>query len=183
MEDTGPEEEGMKTHYVRVMRPVFLRALIQVEANSTEEACELALKRAAALKAEQWNELGEDRDPPLIIEAVNSAGDEELAGVADPAALLLRCDHAYALLSGDLERVAGDVILTPAMGEVDHMQFADIASDWIIQLDLMRDEHAEESLIDQKARAGNHSSLPSLLEALRKSRPFEPRDDDEDEDD
>ncbi len=183
MEDDAEQGEAMKTHYVRVMRPVFLRALVQVQASSAEQACELALERAHALKAEEWSDLGDDREQPLIIEAVTSESDEELAGVEDPGELLFRSDHAYALLSGDLERVEGDVILTSAMGEVDHMQLADIASDWINQLDALREEHAEESLIDQKARAGNHSNLPSLLAALRKARPFKPRDDEEDEDD
>lgn len=164
-----------KKHYVRVMRPVFQRVLIEVDATSEVEARQIAIKRAETLRDDAWDDVGTDFDQPLVIERI--ATEDELKEIdGDPGDLILEIDHAYALLQADLESIVGEVIPLELLERMDNLQTADVASDWVEQLEQLRAESAEEFWISLKTQVRSHTTLRGLLEELRNSRPATPED-------
>ena len=179
MKRAAAKNASRKKYYVRIMRPVFQRVLLEVDATSEEEARRIAVGRAEAMRDNEWDDTESDFDQPMIVERV--VGEDELEEIAvdDPRDLVSEIGHAYALLQADLETVEGEVIPLELLERIANLALADVASDWIAQLEELRSEHAEEFWVRLKTRDRGHATLRSLLEELRKSRPDASEDDDE----
>lgn len=120
-----------KTYQVRVMRPVLVRAVFEVTANSEEEAKKIAVELGDQLPLPAW-----DDDPGLAIKAHPSVAErvvdaaEEGEGNADPVDLLDRPDCDYVLLQADHEVGEGRLIAPSWLSDYPAVAFADYAHDW-----------------------------------------------------
>jgi len=90
-------------YFVRIMRPVFVRAVFEVTAESIEEAERKAVSMGEELPPPEWSEdpaLAVETQPP-IPEAVAEAADYEDEDDFDPMDLLDDRDCDYALLQAN----------------------------------------------------------------------------------
>lgn len=93
-------------YYIRVMRPVFQRAILTVEATSDEVALRSALEQAERLTETDWMQLEAERQPPFI-EIALPEEEEQGQGEADVLEFVTNIPLAYALLQANLEAGEG----------------------------------------------------------------------------
>ena len=115
-------------YYIRVMQPIFQRAILTVEASSDKAAIRLALEQASRLSDQEWAELGTEREQPIIEMALS---EEEAEGSdADRLAFLSEGDYQYALLQADLAEGEGNFIAPTWLRHQPALVIADVTQDW-----------------------------------------------------
>lgn len=136
------EEPAMK-HYVRVCRPRFEVALIEVETDDCESAERLALAQADGTDAGGWWLLPFDRSAYRAhverCTPANHIADAIGAKSPEPDE-----DTRYALLHADVNSGEGEVVLQPWF--TDHapdLMEHDLCRDWIEALQ----QHADDGLV------------------------------------
>lgn len=120
---------GKKRFRVRLVRPVFEYADVEVEAWEGYEAVATALAGAASLPADEWcgefvpEEYGVDA--VCVMEADEDKGElfAEIAG-----------EKKYLLLKADIDAGEGGVVYQPWIGEVPDLMLADLCADWTGEL-------------------------------------------------
>jgi hypothetical protein len=128
-------------YYIRVMRPIFQRAILTVEASSEDAAMRKALKKARELTEKAWALPGAVAEEPMIEVAVS---EEEIDGSAAEVLESLRdVEHAYALLQADLDEGEGHFIAPIWLKRRPALEVADITQDWKDALDGVYEEGSE----------------------------------------
>ena len=115
-------------YYIRVMRPIFQRAILTVEASTDTAAMRAALQKAAQLTDNEWALVEAESDQP-IVEIALSEEDTE-GSDADRVAFLSGVRHAYALLQADLEEGEGLFIAPTWLMRQPALTIADVTQDW-----------------------------------------------------
>lgn len=128
-------------YYIRVMRPIFQRAILTVEASSDNAAMRAALKKAAQLTDNEWGLVEAGSDQP-IVEIALSEEDTE-GSDADRLAFLSDIRHAYALLQADLDEGEGLFIAPTWLKHQPALTIADVTQDWSEALSGIYEEGVE----------------------------------------
>ena len=116
-------------YYIRVMRPIFQRAILTVEATSEQAAMRSALDQAERMAESDWERLEADQEPPVIEVALCKDDLHEEASV-DVLEFMTEFQHAYALLQANLETGEGAFIAPTWLRRQSALMVADIAGDW-----------------------------------------------------
>ena len=116
-------------YYVRVMRPTFHRAILEVEARSEEAAVRSALGKVAQLSEADWAQLETEREPP-VLEVVLSEEEAEGDSEAEALEYVRSVPYAYALLQAALEEGEGTFIAPMWLKDLPELAAADITQDW-----------------------------------------------------
>lgn len=118
-----------KRFRVRLVRPVFEYADVEVEAGEEFEAGFMALAGAGAVPADAWH--GEFAPEEYSFDAVcvteMDGGDEEIFTA-------IAAEKKYLLLKADTDTGEGEVVYQPWIGEVDDLKLADLCADWTGEL-------------------------------------------------
>ena len=129
-------------YFVQVMRPVFQKSVIEVDAANEEEAVIGALKKAALQPEKNWT--GHFDDENYAQQIVEVVPEDELEGTDISDEQFDVTLKRYALLEASTESGEGQVVPQPWMNEVNGLMLADISGDWIEGLE----EFKEEGLAD-----------------------------------
>jgi hypothetical protein len=115
-------------YYIRVMRPIFQRAILTVEASTDKAAMRAALDKAAQLTVNEWTLVEAESNQPIVEIALS---EEDTEG-SDAARLAFLSDvrHAYALLQADLEEGEGLFIAPTWLRHQTALTIADVTQDW-----------------------------------------------------
>ena len=132
-------------YYVRVMRPVFQRAILTVEATSDAVALRSALEQAERLTERDWMQLETERQPPFIEIALPEEEEEkgQGQGEADVLEFVTNVPLAYALLQANLEAGEGVFIAPTWLKHQSELMVADITQDWTAALESIADAGVE----------------------------------------
>lgn len=116
--------------HVVVARPVVLSAVVEVEANSDEEAMRLASEQAANLPNAMWRTVSDEQD--YAIDPVAAIPDDEF-GDDDIVASTMEYEQ-YFLLRGNTCIGEGYVVSQPWFDSRGEIMQSDILGDWISEL-------------------------------------------------
>lgn len=112
-------------YFVSLVRPVFERAVVEVEAGSYSDAQVKALEAAAGLPDSSWRG---DYKPSQYAFHIERTAD------ADDAPEWVRApdltDMCYALLQADVDSGEGSLMPQPWMAEQSSLLLADVSEDW-----------------------------------------------------
>jgi hypothetical protein len=127
-----------KRYRVRLVRPVFQVAVVDVEAAGEAEAMLEALSQAETIPEKDW--VGEfDPDSYFYdVQYVEGADDQ----LDDYIFTDIENDRKYLLLKADTISGEGEVTFQPWMSEVSDLMLADLCSDWSGQLEELEAEGA-----------------------------------------
>jgi hypothetical protein len=121
---------GMKKYRVRLIRPVFQVAVVDVDASGETEAMFEAVCRAETIPEKEWaGEFDPENyfyDIQCIQEAEMMDDDSIFVGTGE--------DRKYLLLKADTDSGEGEVTFQPWMSEISDLMVADLCSDWSSQL-------------------------------------------------
>jgi hypothetical protein len=121
---------------VRLVRPVFQVAVIDIEAVDDEEAMLEALSQAETITEKEWvGEFDPDNyfyDVQYIEESEEPDDDYIFTGIEK--------DRKYLLLKADTNSGEGELTFQPWMSEVSDLMVADLCSDWSGQLEELERE-------------------------------------------
>jgi hypothetical protein len=118
-----------KRFRVRLVRPVFEYADVEVEAEEEIEAVSTALAEAGSISADAWH--GKFAPEEYGIDSVcvtETTGDDEEIFTA------IATEKKYLLLKADTGSGEGEVVYQPWIGEVSALMLADLCSDWTGEL-------------------------------------------------
>jgi len=116
-------------YYIRLMRPVFQRAILTVEATSEQAAIRSALEQAGSMAESDWERMEAVQEPPVVEVALSKDEVEDGASV-DVLEFMLEVQHAYALLQANLETGEGVFIAPTWLGRQSALMVADVTGDW-----------------------------------------------------
>jgi hypothetical protein len=118
-----------KRFRVRLVRPVFEYADVEVEGGEEFEAVFTALAGAGTIPADAWR--GKFAPEEYGVDAVcvteTAGGDEELFTA-------IAGEKKYLLLKADTGSGEGEVVYQPWIGEVSDLMLADLCTDWAGEL-------------------------------------------------
>jgi hypothetical protein len=124
---------------VRLVRPVFQVAVVEVEAENEEMAEAAALTQAESIEDEHWVGTFDPGsygcDAQYVIPAEEAKDDFIFSSIEN--------ERKYALLKADLDSGEGRMMFQPWMNGIDDLMWADLCMDWGIQLEGLRREGAE----------------------------------------
>jgi hypothetical protein len=163
-------------YYIRVMRPVFQRAIFTVEATTYEEALRSSLEQVERLTERDWSPLETERESP-VIEIALPDDVTEGAEEADVLEFLIDVQHAYALLQADLESGKGTFIAPTWLKRQPELTVADITQDWAEALLGISDESAE-AFYDWLTQQGRPANVVDFFAERDKRRGKPPQDPD-----
>jgi hypothetical protein len=124
---------------VRLVRPVFEVAVVEVEAMNEEMAEAAALIQAQSIEDEHWVGAFDPGsygcDAQYVIPAEEAEDDFIFSGIEN--------ERKYALLKANLDSGEGRMMFQPWMNEIDDLMSADLCMDWGNQLEALLLEGAE----------------------------------------
>jgi hypothetical protein len=127
-----------RRYRVRLVRPLFQVAVVDVEAADEEVAMLEALSQAGTITEKEWvGEFDPDGyfyDVQYVEEAEESDDDYIFTGIEK--------DRKYLLLKADTDSGEGEITFQPWMSEVSDLMVADLCSDWSGQLEELEEEGA-----------------------------------------
>lgn len=134
------------TFKVRIVRPVFESVVVEVEADSEEEAVAAALGQADTITEEEWTGAFEPENyfyDAQCIEGIHYYDDEGHESDGDEVQceddLLATNDNSrYLLLKANTFSGEGEVLYQPWLEEVDDLMLADLCMDWSGQIEEAR---------------------------------------------
>lgn len=143
---------GTKQYRVRLVRPVFQVAVVEVEASDENDAMLDALHQADTVPEELWSgnfdQANYGYDAQYVEETGESDEDDYIfSGIDD--------DRRYLLLSANTDTGEGEMLPQPWLNEISDLMVADLGMDWRGQLEELEVEGCSrfyESLEDQIAR-------------------------------
>lgn len=129
-----------KQYRVRLVRPVFEVAVVEVEAENEEVAAVVALCNADSIGDEHWVGKYDPGsyacDAQYVIAAEEAEDDDYIFSEIED-------ERKYLLLKADLDAGEGQVTFQPWMESVDDLMSADLCMDWGNQLEALRREGAD----------------------------------------
>lgn len=161
-------------YYVRLMRPIFQRAILTVEASSEETALRSALQKAEKLSDAAWAEL-EAEPESAVVEMVFSKEESEGDSEANAIDFVRSSEYAYALLQADLDGGEGHFLAPLWLKDLPALAAADITQDWSAALSAVCDEEVD-AFHDWLARQGRPSNVVDFLAEREKRRGSPPSD-------
>lgn len=172
------EPARKRTFTVRLVRPVFQFMDVRVRATSDAQAASAAARKAIKAPADHWQDscLEEDTGALDIVAVVDHHWAKEVALEAaaagdDPTTareIILDTletnlsERRYLLLSADLEAVEGAVVRSRWLQRLgEGLDLADIASDWVYEIEQLRDVGVRGFMheMDEVARKAGHPGL------------------------
>jgi hypothetical protein len=151
---------GAGDHYwVKIVRPVFQTALIEVSAKSAEEAAMVAIKKAEGLRATSWTGQFDPERYTCDIQAVLPSTDREPN--ESPKEFMSSTTTEYLLLRADTNAGEGTTSPQPWLDQCSNLMLADLCGDWIGQLDELEQEGLE----------GFYSWVGDEVEKAKQSKP------------
>ena len=136
---------------VRLVRPVFQTALVEVEATDEDDAIFEALVRAEAVPEQAWQGRF---DPDSYYYDVHYVEEEPETDDEYPEAGTEE-DRKYLLLRGDIDTGTGAMPFQPWLTEVSDLMVADLCLDWSAAL----------ATLEQAGVAGYYASLDRQIKA------------------
>lgn len=118
-----------KRFRVRLVRPVFEYADVEVEAGEEYEAVTTALAGAGTIPADAWR--GKFAPEEYGVDAVCVT---ETAGNDEEIFTAIAGEKRYLLLRADTDAGEGEVVYQPWIGEVSALMLADLCADWTGEL-------------------------------------------------
>jgi len=155
-------------YYVRVMRPIFQRATLTVEAQSGESAVRSALRKAEQLFESGGARLETQTEPP-VIEIVFSEEEAEGDAEADVLEYVRDVQYAYALLQADVDEAQGALIAPMWLKALPELAAADITQNWSEALSGISNENTE-AFYAWLTRQGRPSNVVDFLAERDKRR-------------
>ena len=150
-----------RSYWALVARPIIQTALIDVSADSEEEATERALSKAIDLPEERWTgRLGPD-DYSYDVLGVLPKGTLEPGETAEEVVGGLTEDTKYLLLKGNLNVGVGEMVLQPWIREASPLVLADLCDVWQEELNAFQEDQKE----------GLDSWLQTIADLAKKTRP------------
>lgn len=123
-----------KRYRVRLVRPVFEVAVVDVEAENEEIAAAAALNHAESIGEEHWiGRFDPDSyacDAQYVIPVEEAEDDYVFSEIEN--------EQKYLLLKADLDAGEGQVTFQPWMESVDDLMSADLCMDWGNQMEALR---------------------------------------------
>jgi hypothetical protein len=163
-------------YYIRVMRPIFQRAIFTVEATSGEEALRSAQEQVERLTERDWARLEAEQEPSVVEIALPEDATEG-AAEAEVLEFVSEVQHAYALLQADLESGEGNFIAPTWLKGQPELMVADITQDWAEALLGISDEGAM-AFYDWLTHQGRPANVVDFLAERDKRRGRPPQDPD-----
>lgn len=124
---------------VRLVRPVFEVAVVEVEAESEEMAEVVALSQSAVLEDKHWIGAFEPGSYSCEAQYVVSADEMEDDFIFSE----IENERKYGLLKANLDSGEGRILLQPWMEKVDDLMSADLCVDWGNDLESLCQEGAD----------------------------------------
>lgn len=124
---------------VRLVRPVFEVAVVEVEAESEEMAEAVALSQSAAIEDKHWIGAFDPGSYSCEAQYVVSADETEDDFIFSE----IENERKYGVLKANLDSGEGRMLLQPWMEKVDDLMSADLCMDWGNDLESLRQEGAE----------------------------------------
>lgn len=119
-----------RRYRVRLVRPVFQVAVVEVEASDEEQAMLEALGQAESISENNWTgSFDSDSyfyDAQFVEDAEESTDDYIFTGIDE--------DRKYLLLKADTDSGEGELLLQPWITEISDLMVADLSMDWGNQL-------------------------------------------------
>ena len=118
-----------KRFRVRLVRPVFEYADVEVEAEEEYEAAFAALAGVGTIPADEWR--GQFAPEEYGVDAIHvteAPGDDEELSTA------IAGEKKYLLFKADTDTGEGEVVYQPWIGEVSDLMLADLCVDWTGEL-------------------------------------------------
>lgn len=126
-----------KRYRVRLVRPVFQFAVVEVEAIDENEAMLDALHQAVTIPESAWSgnfdQANYGYDAQYVEEVVESDEDDYIFSGIDE-------DRRYLLLSANTNTGEGEMLLQPWLSEISDLMVADLGMDWRGQLEELEAE-------------------------------------------
>jgi hypothetical protein len=163
-------------YYIRVMRPIFQRAIFTVEATSGEEALRSAQEQVELLPEREWARLEAEQEPP-VVEIALQEDVTEGASEAEVLEFVSDVQHAYALLQADLESGEGTFIAPTWLKHQPELMVADITQDWAEAL-LGISEDGANAFYDWLTQQGRPANVVDFFAEREKRRGKPPQDPD-----
>lgn len=129
-------------YFVQVMRPVFQKSVIEVDAVNEEGAVMGALKKAALQPEENWS--GDFDDENYAQHIVEVVSEDELEGTDVSEYDFDVSLKRHVLLEANTSSGEGQIIPQPWMREISGLMLADISSDWIEGLEEFKAQGLED---------------------------------------
>jgi hypothetical protein len=155
---------NMKRYRVRIVRPVFQTAVVDVIASDEAEAMFEALCQAETVAEKEW--VGEF-DPDCYFYDVQFIHETEHAG-EDPISNDRGEEWKYLLLRADTDSGEGEVTFQPWMSEVSDLMVADLCSDWSSQLEDLEKEGAANYYESLEKQLHAKNSVPAKVIPFRR---------------
>ncbi len=134
-------KQAYKTYQVAVSRPVIRTVIIEVDAESDEQAAEMALDKATQLSEQAWSGEFEPESYGYDIVDVVPKDDILEQQEEDESYLAQRIDAVrYLLLRADADAGEGALLFQPWLQFAPPLVIADICQDWLEDMQLLADE-------------------------------------------
>lgn len=131
----------MEKYLIKLAKPEFKTTVVEVEAESEENAAIEGFLQAAVLPDEAWQSC-KDQDYIIDIQMILPTSDESYFD--DREYVEEAHDICYLPLKADCDTGEGSVPLQPWLMEQDSLLLADVLRDWQIALDAIYEEHIKE---------------------------------------
>ena len=143
-----------KKYRVRLVRPVFQVAIVEVDAANQDDAIFEAILQADLVPENSWSGRFDPEsyfyDVHYVQEMTEREDDYLRTGIED--------DRKYLLLRADIDSGQGEMPFQPWMADISDLMVADLCSDWSIDL----------SALEQIGVSGFYASLEQQLKAKNK---------------
>lgn len=121
-----------RRYRVRLVRPIFQAAVVEVEASDEEQAILEALSQAETISEKNWSgSFDPDSyfyDAQFVEDAEESSDD-----------YIFDENRKYLLLKADTDSGEGELLLQPWITEISDLMVADLSMDWGGQLDVLEE--------------------------------------------
>ena len=128
-----------KKYRVRLVRPVFQTAVVEVEANCEDDAIFGAILQADTVPEQAWSGKFDPESyyyDAYYIEEISETEDDYICGGTgdDYIPDVTEEDRKYLLLRGDIDSGTGAVPFQPWMTDISDLMVADLCQDWCADL-------------------------------------------------
>jgi hypothetical protein len=153
-----------KKFLVRLVRPVFEVAVVEVKAENEEMAKAAALIQAKSIEDKHWvgtfDPGSYDCEAQYVVPAEEAEDDFIFSGIEN--------ERKYALLKADLDSGEGRMMFQPWMDEIDDLMSADLCMDWNNQIETLRREGVERYFEWLKSIKASKEARPAKVIPFRR---------------
>jgi hypothetical protein len=163
------------TYKVRIVRPVFQSVIVEVEADSEEEAVATALGQADTIPEEDWIGVFDSEKYFYDAQCLEEDFDEDHLEVDEDAEHFIDPDEyvRYLLLKANIYSGDGEVLYQPWLEEeVDDNILADLCMDWSGQLEGIQKDDVDDVIEIMEEQIHTPSKQPAKVYQFK--RPSDP---------